>query len=573
MSMPPELSMPVQRGLRTMISGVMLVQCFTVYVYLATYIVLLYPVFLEERPNLLLPWLLLAAIRKFLCELTSLALGLGTCVLLGPARPPCIKFVVFKIASITPAFYMWMLVLSYYNTLKVAAAFKRFPTVMQSSDHDYGLELAVRRRRTKSLQDEEQLRRKLVASFNYGDRTATPQISTAPRLKSEIASRMAHSTHVDFENMKAELEEALGPPIIIPGPTDRVMADLGSYEDWCGSEMIVPRDTDRILEQFAIMMLRIGSFLKVEGSYAIKRFTSQTNAENPPDNMDCTAMQSQNSDTPPLVGTSKQNTAAYLQDYPQIFMKKPYETDQLNVNDPESTKLKEPTLISQTQSHKTTENNATSLSPRILLENYDIDSITLNRKSSLDKYHNNEIPENQNGTMTPKSEQKSETNNSTDALKINSKSLVSQYFDQNVGLEMQYSNPSVSKNYTKEAPDTLQDNINTVLPLEEQTIYTVDLDNKPETHTTMTERDIKQMSDELYPTSLISFQTDLNTRRSITILSSSLESLEKYEKNIEENQHKNENLTKDTENEADNPSSTQANQRSSNSVTESKKEK
>lgn len=46
MRMPAELSMPVQRALRTMISGLMLVQCFTVYVYLATYIVLLYPVFL-----------------------------------------------------------------------------------------------------------------------------------------------------------------------------------------------------------------------------------------------------------------------------------------------------------------------------------------------------------------------------------------------------------------------------------------------------------------------------------------------------------------------------------------------
>lgn len=46
MTMPLELSLPVQRVLRTMISGVMLVQCFTVYVYLASYIVLLYPVFL-----------------------------------------------------------------------------------------------------------------------------------------------------------------------------------------------------------------------------------------------------------------------------------------------------------------------------------------------------------------------------------------------------------------------------------------------------------------------------------------------------------------------------------------------
>ena len=45
MQMPVELSLHVQRFVRTMISGLMLVQCFTVYVYLAAYIVLLYPVF------------------------------------------------------------------------------------------------------------------------------------------------------------------------------------------------------------------------------------------------------------------------------------------------------------------------------------------------------------------------------------------------------------------------------------------------------------------------------------------------------------------------------------------------
>ncbi|CAH2106438.1 unnamed protein product [Euphydryas editha] len=73
MKMPEELSLSVQRVLRTTISGVMLVECFTVYVYLASYIVLLYPVFLEERPTLVLPWLLLAAVRNFLCQLTSLA--------------------------------------------------------------------------------------------------------------------------------------------------------------------------------------------------------------------------------------------------------------------------------------------------------------------------------------------------------------------------------------------------------------------------------------------------------------------------------------------------------------------
>ncbi|KAI8435941.1 hypothetical protein MSG28_004109 [Choristoneura fumiferana] len=123
----------------------------------------------EERPTLVLPWLLLAAIRKLLCELLSLALGLATCLLVGPARPPCIKFVVIKIISIMPAFYMWMLVLSYYHALKVAAAFKTFRAAVPSNDLDYGLELAIRRRRTKSLFGEALVRSHLMSNL-YSDK-------------------------------------------------------------------------------------------------------------------------------------------------------------------------------------------------------------------------------------------------------------------------------------------------------------------------------------------------------------------------------------------------------------------
>lgn len=64
-------------------------------------------------------------------------------------------------------FVVVFLCFSYYNTLKVTAAFKRFPAVLPSGDVDvdYGLELAVRRWRTKSLMDEKQLRRKIVSNL------------------------------------------------------------------------------------------------------------------------------------------------------------------------------------------------------------------------------------------------------------------------------------------------------------------------------------------------------------------------------------------------------------------------
>ncbi|KAJ8730129.1 hypothetical protein PYW07_017167 [Mythimna separata] len=317
MSMPEELSKPVQRALRTMVSGIMLVQCFTVYIYLAAYIVLLYPVFLEERPALVLPWLLLAAVRKLLCELTSLAVGLGTCLLLGPARQPCVKFVIVKFASIIPAFYMWMLVFSYYHTLKVAAAFKTFPANMSHPDNDYGLELAVRRRRTKSLFGEDQLRKKLVASF-YGERTSSATDETYLRPAIKITPEIVISTDASLEDE--------GPEVDVMKPPVSGWSDIGTsyiYEDWFGSEITIPRDADRILEQFVLMLLRIGAYMKRGDIEAVdsQMFTSAM-SWHPRDTLDCSTINADATETPPHIGSSKGNIASYLRDYPQIFNKK-----------------------------------------------------------------------------------------------------------------------------------------------------------------------------------------------------------------------------------------------------------
>ncbi|CAG4979957.1 unnamed protein product [Colias eurytheme] len=316
MSMPPQLSsVPVQRFLRTMVSGVMLVQCFTVYVYLASYIVLLYPVFLEERPTLVLPWLLLAAIRKLLCELTSLALGLGTCVLLGPARPPCVKFLISKIFTIMPAFYMWTLVFSYYHSLKMAAAFKTFPVNLPASnDNDCGIELAVRRRRTKSLLGEDQLRRKLIASF-YGERPSTDVNASYQKIENSIAKL----TNLSIEEITGPLESFQ--PVSVT--SNRTMSDIGTYEDWFGSEVVVPRDTDRILEQFVLMLLRIGVYLKKENADSTKLFNTNSTILPKQDTMQCNPISNEEAETPPSVGNSRGRIQSYLRDYPNIFMKKP----------------------------------------------------------------------------------------------------------------------------------------------------------------------------------------------------------------------------------------------------------
>ncbi|XP_053607459.1 uncharacterized protein LOC128673554 isoform X2 [Plodia interpunctella] len=316
MTMPPELSLPLQRVLRTVISGVMLVQCFTVYVYLASYIVLLYPVFLEERPTLVLPWLLLAAIRKLLCELTSLALGLGTCVLLGAARPPCIRFVILKAISIMPAFYMWMLVYSYYDLLKANSVYKNY-ALSQLEDNDYGLELAIRRRRTKSLLREDQLR-KLVSPFNH---ESSSKESIRPKLHIQPDENTEDASIPSIENVKGDYDPTIHHLSTV---SHRNISDIGCYEDWFGSEVRVPRDTDRILEQFGVMMLRIGAYLNKFSVDALNTLPESQSFIMPfkREDMECTTIPSDVRDTPTEVGNSKVNTSSYLQEYPQIFNKK-----------------------------------------------------------------------------------------------------------------------------------------------------------------------------------------------------------------------------------------------------------
>ncbi|KOB71143.1 Tetratricopeptide repeat protein [Operophtera brumata] len=339
MSMPDALSLPVQRVLRTMISGVMLVQCFTVYVYLASYIVLLYPVFHyvgsgvadvdAGRPvlasaasatdhdlrrdagamlhGLRIPRLLhsaalpcVSATRKLLCELMSLALGLGTCVLLGPARPPCIKFVIVKLVSIMPAFYMWILMFG---------------------DHDYGLELAIRRRRTKSLLGEDQLRTNIVAGL-YAERPVNSG-NKSPNMD-DMSSRVDNSPNTSLAEINTNADMFLTPASVI---SNRI-SESGSYEDWYGSDVVVPRDADRILEQFVLMILRIGAYLRKEGITSVDFDMIKTNSSGSvlsrhDNHANCTTIPSDDTDTPHFVGSSKGNTASYVREYPQIFMKKP----------------------------------------------------------------------------------------------------------------------------------------------------------------------------------------------------------------------------------------------------------
>lgn len=98
-----------------------------------------------------------------------------------------------------------------------------------------------------------------------------------------------------------------------------------SNEDWFGNEVVTPRDTDRILEQFVLMMLRIGVHLKKEATklttFHMFASHSDTNAIQR-NNFNSSTLTQYDADTPPLVASYSQHPPSYLREYPEIFMKK-----------------------------------------------------------------------------------------------------------------------------------------------------------------------------------------------------------------------------------------------------------
>lgn len=162
-----------------------------------------------------------------------------------------------------------------------------------------------------------------VSSLNrYGERlSVSSETKSHPNIV--LSSRLESLPHASIEEIKMNTEIMLTPISVI---SNRI-SETGSYEDWYGSDVVVPRDADRILEQFVLMMLRIGAYWRKEGiisvDYDVFKRKSSHAVMLRHDSHHCSTMPSDDTDTPSFVGSSKGNTASYVREYPQIFMKKP----------------------------------------------------------------------------------------------------------------------------------------------------------------------------------------------------------------------------------------------------------
>ncbi|XP_022905060.1 uncharacterized protein [Onthophagus taurus] len=146
---PTKFTLTVQLYVKYIISSIVLVKTFTVHIYLAFYIVMLWPAVFEERPGLLIPWLIVSTIKCLLMGVMSLLTGLYICVVYKFSKAACWDFLLTQIIDHGPSLYTWLCVLSYYKHLKLISSLKIYPP--RRSTPSTLFDLTGRRRRVKGL--------------------------------------------------------------------------------------------------------------------------------------------------------------------------------------------------------------------------------------------------------------------------------------------------------------------------------------------------------------------------------------------------------------------------------------
>ncbi|KAK4874685.1 hypothetical protein RN001_014045 [Aquatica leii] len=143
--------------IKYILSGVLFVRSFTVHLYLAFYIVMLWPIIFEERPALLLPWLMVGVIRSLLMSAVTLMVGIYACVVPRFYKSVCIEYVLTQLLDYGPSYYLWFSIFSYYQELKAVTNVEIIMKPSYNSD-----ELALRRRKVRSMTENSELKRRIA---------------------------------------------------------------------------------------------------------------------------------------------------------------------------------------------------------------------------------------------------------------------------------------------------------------------------------------------------------------------------------------------------------------------------
>ncbi|XP_069685292.1 uncharacterized protein [Periplaneta americana] len=132
--------------IKSILSGIILARSLTVPVYIFCYLLVLWSAVFEEKPLLLMPWLIFGPVRNLMMNFICMIIGSGFCIMNGKFQPACIEFLLIKGCELVLFVYLWFSVLQLYHELS-----GRSRVLTAEDEEKRQLELAARRRKCRSM--------------------------------------------------------------------------------------------------------------------------------------------------------------------------------------------------------------------------------------------------------------------------------------------------------------------------------------------------------------------------------------------------------------------------------------
>ncbi|VEN35139.1 unnamed protein product [Callosobruchus maculatus] len=98
----------VEVYLKYSLSAVVLTKALTLHLFLALHFLLLWTATVEEKPNLVLPWLLLGLFRSIFLNFLGFSTGLYVCLIQKGYHPICLEYIVAQAIQHGPELYAWL---------------------------------------------------------------------------------------------------------------------------------------------------------------------------------------------------------------------------------------------------------------------------------------------------------------------------------------------------------------------------------------------------------------------------------------------------------------------------------
>ncbi|XP_024081273.1 uncharacterized protein LOC106673864 isoform X2 [Cimex lectularius] len=103
---------------KTIMAIIVIARSVTLHVYVGSYILMMYPIFMKKSAALMVFWIFLAALRSIFLNLTSTFLGFLICAFCSSTRATCFEFAVVKGVELGCSVYLWLTVGGYYIKLR-----------------------------------------------------------------------------------------------------------------------------------------------------------------------------------------------------------------------------------------------------------------------------------------------------------------------------------------------------------------------------------------------------------------------------------------------------------------------